>query len=332
MTHEELVRDLALHLRIPAGTTGTCRWVTMHASLGSQWLERGCPQADVLTVRGSHTKQEVAIYEGKVSRSDWTKELRSGKWEHYLPFCHRMYFACPAGLVSKDELPAGTGLIVRGGGGWQVVVSAPRRPDNEVVWDQAAYSLMCGLLFSIGNQETTIRDQELRVRRLKQDVAWYSDYKRLRRELGDEVARRLAIAQKLDQGHDVLARIQALESNMRGAARTLGISAEHAGVGDALPQWNEWSLGSRLRAAATADLAIERGCWLLAANNTCPPAVDWPVEVAADRLSSMLLQCAGCRSAHCDHIRRECWRAWLGALTPQQWANYVRNSQLLQAE
>lgn len=56
MTHHELVRDLGLHLRIPAATTGTCRWVTMHASLGSQWLERGCPEADVLTVRGSHTK------------------------------------------------------------------------------------------------------------------------------------------------------------------------------------------------------------------------------------------------------------------------------------
>ncbi|MEA3400771.1 MAG: hypothetical protein U9R79_05930 [Armatimonadota bacterium] len=42
--HHTLVRDLAAHLRIPAVPGGsTPRWVTMHASLGSQWLERGCP-------------------------------------------------------------------------------------------------------------------------------------------------------------------------------------------------------------------------------------------------------------------------------------------------
>ena len=142
VTHEELLRDLAADLRLPPSTTGTCGGVTMHASLGSAWLERGCPQADVLTVRGSHTKQEVAIYEVKANRADWLKEMRSGKWEHYLPFCHRLLFATPRGLITRDELPPGCGWITRReAGGWSTVVTGERREDS--CWARDAYSLCC---------------------------------------------------------------------------------------------------------------------------------------------------------------------------------------------
>lgn len=64
-------------------------------------------------------------WEVKVSRSDFLSDIRSAKYERYLPHCRKLYFATPAGLLSKDEIPEGMGLTVRGDNGWHVV-KAPR--------------------------------------------------------------------------------------------------------------------------------------------------------------------------------------------------------------
>ena len=104
-------------------------WMTwVQIPLGSiMWGDGHVPRADVLAVRKSFTNPSFTIYEVKVSRSDFNADVNKGKYRTYFADCCQFYFAVPAGLVKKEEVPEGTGLIVRGENGWRVVKSAPRR-------------------------------------------------------------------------------------------------------------------------------------------------------------------------------------------------------------
>jgi hypothetical protein len=51
----------------------------------------------------------IKIVECKSSRSDFLRGRE--KLEIYKEFCHQLYVAAPRGLVSKDELPEGVGLL-----------------------------------------------------------------------------------------------------------------------------------------------------------------------------------------------------------------------------
>jgi len=53
----------------------------------------------------------IIIGEIKVSRPDFQSDVRSGKWRDGLENCHLFYFIVPYGLITKDELPEGTGLM-----------------------------------------------------------------------------------------------------------------------------------------------------------------------------------------------------------------------------
>lgn len=53
------------------------------------------------------------VYEVKSSRADFWSDVNAGKYRRYLPYCNRLYFVCPAGLVKLSEVPQGCGLITR---------------------------------------------------------------------------------------------------------------------------------------------------------------------------------------------------------------------------
>lgn len=53
----------------------------------------------------------IIIGEVKVSRPDFLSDLRSGKWQDGLENCHLFYFIVPYGLITKDDLPEGPGLM-----------------------------------------------------------------------------------------------------------------------------------------------------------------------------------------------------------------------------
>ena len=63
---------------------------------------------DFWWMRSSWTKPETAGVEIKVSRGDF---LADKKWQHYLPYCEKFYFACPEGLIQDSEISEGVGLI-----------------------------------------------------------------------------------------------------------------------------------------------------------------------------------------------------------------------------
>lgn len=63
---------------------------------------------DGLAIAKSYTKPCIIGYEIKISRSDF---LGDNKWHLYLQYCNEFYFVVPKGLIKKDELPDGVGLI-----------------------------------------------------------------------------------------------------------------------------------------------------------------------------------------------------------------------------
>lgn len=63
---------------------------------------------DAWAMKKSWTRPLTTAYEVKVSRGDF---LRDQKWPAYLDYCNELYFVCPAGLISPDELPENVGLL-----------------------------------------------------------------------------------------------------------------------------------------------------------------------------------------------------------------------------
>lgn len=109
--HDDLMHDLADHLRQPD------RMVWTDMQLGPS----GSPRPDVFTMYKSYTKPKPMVYEIKVSVSDFRSDITSGKWQSYMKFASGIYFAVPAGLITKADVPTGCGLIVRGDESWRVL-------------------------------------------------------------------------------------------------------------------------------------------------------------------------------------------------------------------
>lgn len=102
------------------------KWMTwVDQPLGSVW--QACPRADVVAVAKSYSPIIVRIYEVKVSRSDFQRDIFEGKYKSYLPFCHYLYFAVPAGLLKKEEVPEGCGLVTFRDKNWHAVKSPIKR-------------------------------------------------------------------------------------------------------------------------------------------------------------------------------------------------------------
>jgi len=121
-TGKSLAEDLA-------NSKDQAQWLTWtELPLGSvMWGNGHTPRADVLSCRKSFSNPSFMIYEVKISRSDFNADVNRGKYQVYFEHCCQLYFAAPAGLITKDEVPEGTGLIVRGDHGWRTVKAAPRR-------------------------------------------------------------------------------------------------------------------------------------------------------------------------------------------------------------
>lgn len=126
MTHSELV-ELLVEDQL---TSSALRVVWAGTAIGSRWLEGGkVPVPDVLTMKKSYTKPDVTIFEVKASRSDFRADVGKGKYRRYLDVCTRLLFAAPKGLLKREEIPEGVGLIVYNADKktWATVVAGRRR-------------------------------------------------------------------------------------------------------------------------------------------------------------------------------------------------------------
>lgn len=118
MRTSEITASLAAGLAIRANPPTLC---FTEIALDGDWGREGRFDLVALTFE---PRRSVSIdgYEVKISRSDFTKDVDSGKWRKYLRSVNRLTYAVPAGLVRKEEVPPGIGLItVSDGGRWQTV-------------------------------------------------------------------------------------------------------------------------------------------------------------------------------------------------------------------
>ncbi len=135
-------------------------------------------RADVIAVKPSYANKDCRIYEVKNNRSTFDND---SKYEKYFDVCHRMYIACPAGMIAKDELPPKIGLITRNENGWYVVKAAKRNNPKDFNID-----FVLSLLYR--GYEETLEQRKLRDRIVANDNV---SLKHKAKNIGYEIARRL---------------------------------------------------------------------------------------------------------------------------------------------
>lgn len=64
-------------------------------------LGRGGGRLDGLAVKKSWVNPCFQGYEIKTSRNDFKSD---NKWTNYLDYCHKFYFVCPKGIISREEI------------------------------------------------------------------------------------------------------------------------------------------------------------------------------------------------------------------------------------
>ncbi len=159
-------RELAEHLAQQLRAQNMIAWT--NSPLGS--VTRGSrafptPLADVFSMQKAYENFQATVYEVKVDRGDFLRDANGGKYRRYLPHCNRLYFATPAGLVAKEEVPEECGLTTLGPHGWRVVKMAPQR-----VWNPDPM-LLLSLIFrgyqeiktgrDLGDRERWVRNASL---------------------------------------------------------------------------------------------------------------------------------------------------------------------------
>ncbi|WP_207460253.1 hypothetical protein [Azospirillum sp. SYSU D00513] len=178
--HDDLANDLAAHVG------GTNRLTFTDMQLGPS----GSVRPDVYTIPTTYSRFCPLAYECKISVADFRADVTAGKWQSYLPFASAVIFAVPVGLIGKQDLPHGCGLMTRGPNGWRMVKSPTLRPVENLplaAWQK--------LLFDGVGRAERFRQAEPRkasrwhardvvARRIGQDVADLFEYADVARESG----------------------------------------------------------------------------------------------------------------------------------------------------
>jgi hypothetical protein len=185
----------------------------------------GPRRIDAVAIKPSWTVPCITAYEVKVSRSDF---LRDRKWTDYLDQCHRLYFACPRGLIDADELEDDrVGLVWTTPSGHASVRRAAPYRRIDMPADLLYYIVLARL--APVNAPWNIEEAYYRDRR-----AWGRRYleeerrdKDLGRALGTKMARRLAELADVEQR---TLKAEASEERMRSSLRRVVAAARGAGI------------------------------------------------------------------------------------------------------
>ncbi|HHG4356341.1 TPA: MmcB family DNA repair protein [Pseudomonas aeruginosa] len=193
--HDELAHDLAQSLRV---NPEHIVWENM------QMGPSGSIRPDVYLLKKRYSTFAPVTYEVKVSIGDFRSDITSGKWQGYLGFSSAVIFAVPAGLVSKDDVPAGCGLIVRHDEVWRTV----KKPTMQKI-DTLSHKEWMKLVIDGVERAVAQRDAP----RLRVALNEWSAQEVLRRKVGEEIA--MLIAKALRSKSSLEALIKSREDQAR---------------------------------------------------------------------------------------------------------------------
>lgn len=182
-------------------------------NLGS--AHRGARRADAWVLRTTWSPLTSIVYEIKVTRADF---LNDQKWPLYRDYCHELYFACPWGLIDKQELPENVGLLYVEKGGRAICKRKAVRnePDPERLLQVLAYvamsrSTIVANMFQVGSDPNK-DPHEARVERIAKWRQW-AETKRDGFQVGLKVRGR--IGETLREQHSLLRTLEDVAMHMR---------------------------------------------------------------------------------------------------------------------
>ncbi|MDH4581400.1 MmcB family DNA repair protein [Pseudomonas sp. BN415] len=168
--HDELAHDLANSLR---ANPEHIVWENM------QMGPSGSIRPDVYLLKKRYATFAPVTYEVKISVSDFRSDITSGKWQGYLSFSSAVIFAVPVGLIKKEDVPAGCGLIVRHDEVWRMV----KKPTMQHLETLPRESWLKLVIDGIG-RAVEQRDTP----KVRHAMNCWGAEQRLRKQVGDEIA------------------------------------------------------------------------------------------------------------------------------------------------
>jgi hypothetical protein len=198
MKHDELMIRLADYL---GSISGRMMWTDMQ--LGPS----GSPRPDVYAMDKSFAHPKPVSYEVKVSLSDFRSDVTKGKWQSYLEFSGAVIFVVPKGLITKNDVPNGCGLMTYNEE-TDTFASVKKPTLHPVTLPQR---VMLKLLIDGADRVHQVNRRKL--------LDEYSIEKRVRKALGDEVAAAVFDIRKAEQERDY--KIQRIQMQIESEARQL---------------------------------------------------------------------------------------------------------------
>lgn len=131
--------------------SGQMAWVEM--PLGSSTRSTAIGRGDVVAATMSYNMR-VTVYEVKVSAPDFQRDVKAGKYLTYFKNANLVYFACPARLIQREDLPPRVGLIWRHENQWRTQKAAA------VNKTERSLELVMALLMRTWRQKMTPRQVE----------------------------------------------------------------------------------------------------------------------------------------------------------------------------
>lgn len=156
-------------------------------------------------------------YEVKVSRADWR---RDEKLSRYYPLCNLLYVVAPKGIVPREELPKGVGLLEPVGDAGRLITR------HKAAW--RAIDVPLSLLLYVLISRTKIKDDadrygdgDRRAYQIEQLRAWanakddrrelsYALSEKIRSRFDDQERRQRALEEKIKRLEQIEARIREL--------------------------------------------------------------------------------------------------------------------------
>ena len=137
MSHSDLISDLSRSFDPEEN------FCFVQPPMGSRLIQGGVPVPDLFVISPHYRRPNIRIYEIKSNQADFDGELANQKWEKYLPFCDRFFFALGQSVKWDGKfIPPLAGLIVRGEKKWMIKIPAPINPKRLPLDEQVLFALI----------------------------------------------------------------------------------------------------------------------------------------------------------------------------------------------